>query len=61
MTVEEDETMIPMKEVIAKPKGMVNNCDHSASLGFFANLAKSGSSLDIVIQEAFHRNSYLDR
>ncbi len=43
MTAEEDETIIPMKDVIAKPTGMVMNCDHSASLGFLAKRAKSGS------------------
>lgn len=32
-----------MKEVTAKPTGMVIHCDHSASLGFLANRAKSGS------------------
>lgn len=40
---EEDETMMPMNDVTANPTGMVMNCDHSASLGFLANLAKSGS------------------
>ena len=43
MTVEEDETIMPMKEVIAKPRGIVKSCDHRASLGFLANRAKSGS------------------
>ena len=35
--------MIPMKDVTAKPRGMVKNCDHKASLGFLAKRAKSGS------------------
>ena len=35
--------MIPMKDVTAKPTGMVINWDHSASLGFLAKRAKSGS------------------
>lgn len=43
MTVDEDETMIPIKEVTAKPIGMVKSWDQNASFGFFANLAKSGS------------------
>jgi hypothetical protein len=43
MTLEEDETMIPMKEVIAKPIGIVESWDQSASVGRRANLAKSQS------------------
>lgn len=43
MMLEELETMTPMNEVKANPIGIVNNCDHNASRGFFANLAKSGS------------------
>ena len=43
MTVEEDETIMPMNEVTAKPTGIVMNCDHSASRGFLAKRAKSGS------------------
>lgn len=43
MTAEEDETMMPMKDVTAKPTGMVIHCDHNASLGFLAKRAKSGS------------------
>ena len=39
--VEAEETIIPIKEVIAKPKGMVISCDHKASLGFCANREKS--------------------
>ncbi len=35
--------MIPMKEVTAKPIGMVSNCDQKASRGFRANREKSGS------------------
>lgn len=42
MTEADDETIIPMNEVTAKPKGMVSSCDHRASLGFRANLEKSG-------------------
>ena len=47
MTVEDDETIIPMKDVMAKPQGMVISWDHNASLGFFANRVKSGSLLFI--------------
>ena len=43
MMVEDDETMIPMKLVTAKPQGMVINCGRNASDGFLANLEKSGS------------------
>ena len=43
MTLEDDETIIPMKDVTAKPTGIVMNWDQRASLGFLANLAKSGS------------------
>lgn len=43
ITVEEDETMIPMKDVRPKPTGMVINWDQRASLGFLAKRAKSGS------------------
>ena len=35
--------MIPMKDVTAKPTGIVMNCDHRASRGFLAKRAKSGS------------------
>ena len=45
MTVEDDDTMIPIKDVIANPIGMVNNWDQRASLGFLANREKSGSLL----------------
>lgn len=38
--------MTPMKEVIAKPTGMVISCDQSASLGFLAKREKSGSLLE---------------
>ena len=41
--VEEDDTIMPMKDVTAKPRGMVINWDHSASLGFLAKRAKSQS------------------
>lgn len=43
MTVEDEDTMMPMNEVTAKPIGMVKNCDQSASLGFLAKREKSGS------------------
>lgn len=43
MTVEEDDTMIPMKEVIANPMGMVSSCGRKASEGFLAKREKSGS------------------
>jgi len=43
ITVLDEETMIPMKEVTAKPRGIVSNCDQRASLGFRAKRAKSGS------------------
>lgn len=43
MTADEDDTMMPMKDVMAKPIGMVNSCDHSASFGLPAKRAKSGS------------------
>jgi len=43
MMVEEEETMMPMKEVMAKPQGMVINWDRKASDGFLAKRAKSGS------------------
>lgn len=43
MTVDEDETMIPMNEVMAKPQGIVINCGRKASEGFLAKRAKSGS------------------
>lgn len=43
MTVEEDDTMIPMKDVMAKPTGIVISWDHRASFGLRAKRAKSGS------------------
>lgn len=43
MTVDDDDTMMPMKEVVAKLTGIEMNCDHSASLGFRANREMSGS------------------
>jgi len=43
MMADADDTMIPMKDVRAKPIGMVKNCDHKASRGFWAKRAKSGS------------------
>lgn len=43
MTVEEEETMMPMNEVMANPIGMVRSWDQNASLGCRAKRAKSGS------------------
>jgi hypothetical protein len=43
MTVEDDDTMMPMKEVMANPMGMVSSCGRNALEGFFAKRAKSGS------------------
>lgn len=43
ITVDDDDTMIPMKEVMAKPTGMVMSWDQSASLGLRAKRLKSGS------------------
>jgi len=43
MTVDDDETMIPMNEVRPKPQGMVRSWDQNASLGLRAKRAKSGS------------------
>lgn len=40
-TPELEDTIIPMKEVIAKPIGIVNSCDQSASVGLRATRAKS--------------------
>ena len=39
---EEEETMMPMKDVKAKPMGMVQSCDQRASLGLPAKREKSG-------------------
>lgn len=36
MTVEDEETTMPMKDVIAKPRGMVTSCGQRASLGWLA-------------------------
>ena len=41
--VELEETMMPMKEVIAKPTGMVISWERKASDGLRAKRAKSGS------------------
>ena len=46
MTVDDDDTIIPMKEVTANPTGIVTSCDHRASFGLVANLAKSLRSSD---------------
>lgn len=43
ITVADEVTMIPMKEVTANPHGMEMNCGRRASLGRRANRAKSGS------------------
>lgn len=43
ITVDEDDTIMPMKEVMANPTGMVINWDQRASLGLRAKRAKSGS------------------
>ena len=52
ITVDDEDTMMPMKEVTAKPIGIVKNCDHKASVGFFANREKSGSFL--IIRKCIH-------
>ena len=43
MTVEEEDTMMPMNEVTAKPMGIVKSWDQRASFGLRANREKSGS------------------
>lgn len=43
MTFEDEDTIIPMKEVIANPMGIVRSWDHRASFGLRAKRAKSGS------------------
>ena len=43
MSTEEDDTIIPMKDVTAKLAGIVMSCDQIASLGFAAKREKSGS------------------
>jgi hypothetical protein len=43
MITEEEDTIIPIKEVVAKPMGMVKNWDQSASLGLPAKRLKSAS------------------
>lgn len=43
MTVEDEDTMIPMKEVTANPTGMAISWDQNASRGLRAKRAKSGS------------------
>lgn len=40
-----------MNEVTAKPIGIVNSCDHNASLGFRAKREKSGSLLSILVND----------
>lgn len=46
--VEEEETIMPINEVTAKPMGMVQSWDQRASLGLRANRAKSGSFWESV-------------
>lgn len=43
MITEEEDTMMPMKDVTANPMGMVKNCDQRAADGLFAKREKSGS------------------
>jgi hypothetical protein len=43
MTAEAEDAIMPINEVMPKPMGIVNSCDHNASFGFLANLEKSGS------------------
>ena len=43
MMDEEEETIIPMKEVNAKLVGIAMSCDQKASLGLTAKREKSGS------------------
>lgn len=43
MTVEDEDTMMPMKDVMAKPQGMVISWGKKASEGLRAKRAKSGS------------------
>jgi hypothetical protein len=43
MTLEEEDTMMPMKEVTANETGMVIICDHRASRGVREKREKSGS------------------
>ena len=45
ITVEDEETITPMNDVIPKPIGIVRSWDQKASLGVLANLEKSGSFL----------------
>lgn len=53
MMTEEEETIMPMKEVIAKPMGMVKSWDHRASFGLMANLAKSGSFYKALVNASY--------
>lgn len=43
MTLDDEETIMPIKEVRANPIGIVKSWDHSALLGLFAKREKSGS------------------
>jgi len=43
MTVEEEDTIMPINEVMAKPIGIVSSWDQNASFGLRAKRAKSGS------------------
>ncbi len=56
MMVEEDETMMPINEVIPKPTGMVMSCDHKASVGVRANRAKSGSFWRVVSTKLYFKS-----
>jgi hypothetical protein len=43
ITVDDEETMMPMNEVTANPTGIVMSWDQRASFGLRAKRAKSGS------------------
>lgn len=43
ITTEQDDTIMPINEVIPNPRGMVNSCDQKASFGFWAKREKSGT------------------
>ena len=45
MTVDEEETMIPINDVKANPIGIVRSCDQKADFGVLAKREKSGSLL----------------
>lgn len=50
--MEEDEQMMPIKDVTAKPQGMVKSWDQRASLGFIAKRVKSASLTISVLKFA---------